>query len=86
MLWLNRLECLDCYANYAAGKCYASFANSPRLVRFNNDPATEVIANSNLKVNTTQRTHKLVAARYIAPHTEILWVYNDEYIYPCPEN
>ena len=86
MLWVNRWECLDCYANYAAGKCYASFANSPRLVRLHNDPVTKVSANSTLKVNTTQRTHTLLAARYISPHTEILWLYNDEYIYPIPEN
>ena len=86
MLHLNRLQCLDCYDHYLAGKCKASYANSPRMVRYHNDPARAVHANAVLKVNTQRKTHTLVATCSLESQVEILWSYQSAYVYPTPEN
>ena len=86
MLYLNRLQCLDCYEHYLKGNCLASYANSTRHVRYNNDPGRVVVSNATLKVCTKNKSFTLYAKTYITQFTEILWSYEHAYVYPIPEH
>lgn len=84
---------LDCYEAALSGRCLASMANSPTMLR-NMLTDTPVRANARLCIGRPLNPlseHRipgwrasLIATRHIAPHEEILVPYSDGYVYPVP--
>lgn len=83
---------LDCYDKFKAGECMASYANSPHRA-FSTVTRTKAKANCRLVVDyhSQRRSAKLVCGwdRHETPagftierDTELLWNYEEEYIFP----
>ena len=73
-------EVLDCYSSTRAGRCKASYANSPYQVTNSVTPDEVVRANCEVTrdyVNRRIALRCLVAS--IPPHTELLWKYGVKY-------
>ena len=72
---------LDCYDNHRASLCKASWSNCPSNCF---DTVTKKMAKANayITVDKNKNIVQLRALTNILPHTEILWDYQDEYIYP----
>ena len=73
---------LDCFAKYTLGKCKGSWANCHKNC-FNNITRQVAKYNAYITVDNIKQIVQLRAlTNIVQPHTEILWDYGDEYIYP----
>jgi len=79
---VNSHQYLDYYHHYKRGECIASYANSPFQVKLCHDRSIAIRSNINLVVDTRKKTASLKASKSISAHTEILYSYSNEYIYP----
>ena len=80
MIEYTNQEVLDCYSSTRAGRCKASYANSPYQVTNSVNPNEVVRANCEIAcdyVNRRIALRCLVAS--IFPHTELLWKYGVKY-------
>ena len=79
---MNERIYLDCKRYFDLQLCMASYANSPKgLFHFKNN-TTRAEANCKLVIDYASRTARLVATNVIPVGQEILWDYDDEYIFP----
>jgi hypothetical protein len=78
---INRSTVLDCWDKFNARLCKASWANSHKNCL---DTITNTNAKANAYITVNQTTHivQLRALTIITPHTEILWEYQNEYVFP----
>ena len=72
---------LDCWDKHQSRICKASWANSPKNC-FDTIKTKVAQANAYITVDTNKKVVTLRAATNILPHTEILWDYQDEYVFP----
>ena len=78
---MNERIYLDCKRYFDMQLCMASYANSPKgLLHFTNK--TRAAANCKLVIDYQSRTARLVASTVIPVGQEILWDYDDDYIFP----